>query len=158
REYGFESWAKLKHHVETLGQRAAPEIRPAAPAPQGVADRYANLAQDLVAAHESGDAAAIQRLNEHHGRAFTWDDVRAEVWHNVYKVRQAGGRPGSFAIEDAQWLMARQAGFGNWTAFLNAVAAGTPPLGEVYMVDPKENAIAPRRKLSGKDWDAVLAV
>jgi len=67
------------------------------------------LAKDLVAAYESGDAAAIQRLNDHYGRSFTHDDVRADIWHSVYKVRQAKGRPGCFALEDAQEFVARDA-------------------------------------------------
>src|SRR6266404_5806166 len=64
--------------------------------PRGSAEYHEALAKDLVAAYESGDAAAIQRLNDHYGRSFTHDDVRADIWHSVYKVRQTKGRPGCF--------------------------------------------------------------
>jgi len=157
REYGFESWPKLKYHVETLARAhasaASPVIAPP-PAPRGSVEYHEQLAKDLVAAYESGDAAAIQRLNVHYGRAFTHDDVRAEIWHSVYKVRQVKGRPGCFVLADAQEFMARHAGFGNWTAFLNA--GGNPPPGEPYAIDGTR--IAPRRNLSDRDWDTLIAV
>jgi hypothetical protein len=157
REYGFESWPKLKHHVElasrTNAQAAIPATAPA-PSPRDSADYLENLARDLVAAYESGDAAAIQRLNEHYGQSFTHGDVRAAVWHNVNKVRQAQGRPGCFTLPDAQELIAQQAGFGNWMAFVNS--GGTPPVAAPYAIDGKR--ISPRRNLSDKDWDTLIAI
>ena len=157
REYGFETWLKLKRHVESLARSdaasAGPTDAPAAP-PRGSPEYHESLAGDLVIAYESGDAAAVQRLNAHYERTFTWDDVRAEVWHSVYKVRQAKGRPGCFALADAQEFMAREAGFGNWTAFLKA--GGAPPPGDPWSIDGKK--VSPRRKLSDKDWDQVIAL
>jgi len=152
REYGFESWPKLKQHVESLAQRPASSDEEASgPAPPG-AEQYEHLARDLVAAYESGDAAAIQRLNEYRGRSSTWDDVRADVWHSIYKVRRSKGQ--CFEFADAQEFLAREAGFGNWAAFVSA--KGAPPPGEAYTIDGTR--ISPRRRLSDKEWDALIAV
>ena len=120
---------------------------------EGAPQRFESLASDLVSVYETGDAAALQRLNEFRGRSSTWDDVRADVWHSVYKVRQAKGRPGSFELADAKEFLARQAGFGNWAAFVNA--GGVLP-GEPYTTDGAR--ISPRRSLSDTDWDALIAV
>jgi hypothetical protein len=152
REYGFESWPKLKRHVESLAPSSKEEVEHAS----GFADaeHFDNLAKNLVAAFESGDAAAIQRLNDHRGRTSTWEDVRADVWHGVYKVRQAKGRPGSFEIGDAQEFLAREVGHGNWGAFVKA--GGKPPAGEFFETDGSR--ISPRRNLSDHEWDALIAV
>ena len=152
REYGFESWPKLKRHVESLAPSSTEEAEEAS-ASAG-AEHLGTLARDLVAAFESGDAAALQRLNEHRGRTSTWEDVRADVWHSVYKVRQAKGRPGSFDVGDAQEFLAREVGHGNWSAFIKA--GGKPPAGEFFETDG--NRISPRRSLSDQEWDALIAV
>jgi hypothetical protein len=162
REYGFESWPKLKRHIEALARASAPSeltTTPAASSPvRPGAEYYEGLAKDFVVAWESGEPAALEKLNQYYRRSFTRDDVRAEVWRQVYKVRQAKARPGSFALEDAQWLMARDAGFGNWKSFLDAVLTGSPPPGEPYAIDSGEKRIAPRRNLSGQEWDTLIAV
>jgi len=152
REYGFDSWPKLKHHIESLAQHQANSDEEASRPARPVAEEYMHLAGDLVAAYESGDAAAIQRLNEYRGRFSTWDDVRADVWHSVYKVRRAKGRPGCFELGDAQEFLAREAGFNNWTAFVNA--GGAPPPGEAYATDGLR--ISPRRRLSDQEWDTLI--
>jgi hypothetical protein len=162
REYGFKSWPMLKRHVQAFarsnasGSSAKPSNTPGALRLDS--DCFESLARDFVSAYDSGDPPALQRLNDFYSRSFTWDDLRAEVWRQVYKVRQAKARPGSFAIEDAQWLMARDAGFGNWDAFMNAAAAGSRSPGEPYAVDSKDNVIVPRRNLSNEDWETLIAV
>jgi hypothetical protein len=160
REYGFESWSRLKQHVESVRHPESP-AEPAAvdsvsaesESPIHTAEQYENLARDYVSAHESGDAAALQRLSQHYKRTLTQDDVRDGVWHRVYKVRQAKARPGCFSIADAQELMAREAGFGNWDDFVKA--NGAPPPGEPYAIEGK--SISPRRSLSDREWEQVIA-
>ncbi|MFO1498259.1 MAG: hypothetical protein U1G07_07700 [Verrucomicrobiota bacterium] len=116
------------------------------------------LANDYVRVYDTGEPQALQRLNAHYRRSFTWDDARAHVWRQVYKVRRGQGRPGSFAVEDAQWLMARETGFSNWGALLQAATAGTMPPGDCYVLDLKRSWIQPRRHLAPPDWDTILAV
>ena len=127
------------------------------PAPASV-QKYESLAQDLVTACASGDVAAMQRINEHYGRSETVDDVRATVWRLIYKVRRAKGAAEAFQAAEAQELIARTAGFPNWTALTEAAAKGAPPPGPAYAVNPKENKISPRRILTDREWDDLLAV
>ncbi|HUP44186.1 MAG TPA: hypothetical protein VM779_01605 [Thermoanaerobaculia bacterium] len=142
REHGFAGWTALKTAVTT---------RPAS-------DRDAGqLARDLVAAHDSGDAAVLERLSRHYGRPLTHEDVRASVWDRVYALRQrsSGGGEPHLEISEAQELLAREAGFGNWAAFMEA-AAGRPAPGAAYEIDRKENAIRPRRALKGGEWESLI--
>ena len=105
----------------------------------------------------TGDADAIQRINQHYGRSSTVDDVRAIVWRLMYKVRQAKGAAESFQLPEAQELIARTSGFPNWTALTEAAAKGAPPPGPPFMIDAEQNAIGPRRIPSEKDWDEMIA-
>ena len=56
-------------------------------------DDYERLAQDLVLAYDTQDVAALQRLNGHYRRTFTFDDLAAEIWRRVF-TPSANGRPG----------------------------------------------------------------
>src|SRR5262245_44821403 len=116
REYGFESWAHLKRHVESVCRALGPtetsaeaSANPDSDLRLATPEQYEALARDYVSAYEHGDALALQRLSQHHRRTVTHADVRDGVWHRVYKVRQAQGRPGCFTVADAQELMAREA-------------------------------------------------
>src|SRR5687767_15785519 len=71
REYGFESWAKLKHHIE-----AAEPSR---------AEQYDQLATDLVSAFQ-GDVEALQRLNHVFGGTFTQDQLREKVQQRLSAI------------------------------------------------------------------------
>src|SRR5258708_7638294 len=59
REHGFESWAKLRRHVEAL--------RPA-----GI-ELFERLASDLAAAYTSGDEKTVRAINANFGTAFPTD-------------------------------------------------------------------------------------
>ena len=89
-EHGLDGWPALK---EALAAQAAER-----------------QAEDFVLAYNTGDAAALERLNRHYGLSSTWDDLRSQVWRGVYAVRQ--GKP--FDIAEARTLVARHAGFNNW--------------------------------------------
>ena len=56
RDYGFASWPRLVHHVESL--EAA-----------GRLDLYESLARDFLAAY-AGDTAALERLGAHFGDSY----------------------------------------------------------------------------------------
>ncbi|MEO8597021.1 MAG: ankyrin repeat domain-containing protein [Candidatus Solibacter sp.] len=115
----------------------------AAPSPAS-ADSYRQAAQDLVAAYE-GDAAALERLNRHYQRTFTMDDLKAEIWRRNYAFRQRSSRVAKNSVkpEEAQLIVAQDAGFGNFTALLAAAAAGNPPQVPPFSIDPMGERIAP---------------
>jgi hypothetical protein len=154
REYGYESWIALKLAVEKLrAASGAPLTR------LRTADEYDRLADDLVLAFDSHDEGALQRLNEHYERTFTFDDLWAEIWRRVYAFRQRSSKvpKNDLKLAEAQTLIAQDVGFGSWTALKRAVASGAPPV-PAYTIDTAENRIAPRRQLSDTEWDELIAV
>src|SRR5262245_48591153 len=122
------------------------------------ASDYENVARDWVRAFDAQDQPALQRLNEHYQRAFTFDDLFAEIWRRVYAFRQRSFRGGERRLlpAEAQLLVAQDVGFGNWETLLRAVATGAPPV-TAYAVDPLDGTITPRRRLSTSEWETLLA-
>ncbi len=90
---------------------------------------YERLARDLVLAHDTQDQAALQRLNAHYRRSFTFDDLAAEIWRRVYAFRQRSSRvPKNYLqLAEAQLLVAQDAGYGSWAALTDAAITGAPP-------------------------------
>jgi ankyrin repeat protein len=130
--------------------------RDAAPPDTPAATKYERLAQDMVTAYATGDADAMQRINAHYGRNASVEDLRAIVWRLIYKVRQAGGSSEAFGLAEAQELIARTSGFPSWTALIEWLAKGAPPR-PAYVVKREGPTIEPRRILTNKDWDEVVA-
>jgi hypothetical protein len=154
REHGHESWTSLRQALEQRSQDA--EL---SPAPPRTVDEYERLAADLVLAFDSQDAAALQRLNDHYRRSFTFEDLWAEIWRRIYAFRQRSSRvPKNYLqLAEAQMVIAQDAGFGSWDALTRAVATGAPPV-PPHAIDPVENRIGPRRPLSSSEWDEFIAV
>lgn len=146
REYGFNNWKELKLAVQDL-------------ATSRTVGAYEQAARDFVDAYK-GDAAALERLNRHYARSFTFADVKAEIWRRDYAFRQRSSRvPENYlAFEEAQLLVAQDAGFGSWHKLIGAIAAGAPPQGAPYALDTKENRIQPSRRMSAADWDDLVAI
>lgn len=153
REYGFEGWADLKRAVETpTGDAGTP--------PRAVtAEEYGRLANDFVLAFDSRDDEALRRLNEHYHRSFSHDDVWAEVWRRVYAVRQRSSRvqKNFLRLDEAQTVVAQDAGFGGWESLTRPFGTGAPPV-PAFEIDATENHAAPRRHLGGDEWDELIAV
>jgi hypothetical protein len=146
REHGFENWKELKLAVQGMAASRKTEA-------------YEQAARDFVGAYD-GDAAALDRLNGHYGRSFTLADLKAEIWRRDYAYRQRSSRvpKNYFPIEEAQVIIAQDAGFGSWEKLMAALAAGTPPQGAPYALDSKDNRIGPRRRMSAADWDELIGV
>jgi hypothetical protein len=160
REHGFESWAKLKHHIE---ERDRPRV-----------EQYESVAKDLLGACQ-GDAAALQRLHDlfgnsftRSGRPFTTDQLRAKVRERLSAIPGATTPTGDLTLPDAQLLVARQYGFENWVNLVASMAqprddprsvphgsSSTPPF---YRINWKQNTIEPGVLVSDKDWDTVFAL
>jgi hypothetical protein len=154
REYGYQDWTALteavsRGQIETPGGALA--LRSHA--------EFDQLATDFVAAFEAGDEAALARVNECYRRAFTFDDLTAEVWRRVYAYRQRAFRSGHrehLDVGEAQTIIAQDAGYGSWSVLTRAVTTGARPV-PPFEIDEKENAIAPRRRLTDAEWDALVA-
>lgn len=154
REYGFENWAKLVHHIETIN-------------PAERQTRYENLAMDFVAAY-SGEAEALERLNEQLPRLVTLDELRGLVTERLGRSSELENGTVEFTFADAQFIVARQHGFDDWAKFLQSLAqppsdlrstsisqSATPPF---YKIDWKNNSIEPGPLMSDQDWDLLFAV
>ena len=135
-----------------------------APADASPADElrvhYESLAAALVAAYDSGDAAGLEVLRKHYELPLRHEDVRAFVWQRVYDLRQRSSRGGEpyLALDEARELIAREAGFGNWTEFVEATARGQRPPGAPYQINWKDRRIAPRRRLAADEWETLFGV
>jgi hypothetical protein len=134
-EYGHESWTALTRAL------APPD--------------YDRLAHDFVQAF-ARDEAALARLNAHYRRAFGFDDLWADIWRRVYSFRQRAFREPSQALrlDEAQTLVAQDAGYGSWDALMRAGAGGDPPIPAHAIED---RTIAPRRQLRPSEWDDLIA-
>src|SRR5262249_4519005 len=92
-------------------------------------------------------------------RLFTFEDLWAEVWRRTYSFRQRAFKsPDDKAlhVEEAQTLVAQDAGYGSWKALTEAAATGAPPV-PPFAIDDAEDAIGPARMLNPSEWDAVIA-
>jgi hypothetical protein len=59
------------------------------------------------------------------------------------------------ALDEAQLMIAQDAGFGSWDALLQSQSTGAAPI-PPYEVDAKDNRIAPRRTLIADEWDRFI--
>lgn len=155
REYGFESWAKLKHHVE-------------AQLPLGL-EQHEGLARDLAAVYRTGDAAAAQRLNDLFHSSLDVEQIRQFIKDRLLTAFPDGeARVASFDVPDARMVVARLYGFDDWQEFVASSArkepepdgdrvplSSTPPF---YSVDRVRGTIEPRQPMSDRDWDVLIGV
>jgi hypothetical protein len=146
RERGFAGWTDLKAAVAA---RATVESDGA----------YEQMAVDLVAAHDFRDAVALERLGRHYRRTLTQEDVRAEAWGRVYALRQRAAESGERRLElvEAREMIAREEGFGNWAALIDAKRAGRPAPGRAYQIDRVDSVVSARRVLVPAEWEDLLA-
>jgi hypothetical protein len=158
REYGFESWPKLKHHIEAIR-------------PPGM-EHFQQLAAELAAAYSTGDSAAIRQINWNYGTSFAWDHQPVEMQRVLTGWFAAETRTADLALSDAQRIVAHSYGFDAWHAFVQTLAlppdvparsersapafvSGAPPF---YTIDWNANSLSVRGPQSDRDWDTILAV
>ena len=123
RDYGFDSWPKLKRHVTAV---ARPEIA-----------QQDQIARDMVAAYHRRDEAAATRLNDLFHSALNADQIHAFLRDRLFHLPDGAERIARFDARDARLLVARLYGFEDWDGFLASSAGGaaaapgissTPPL------------------------------
>ena len=143
REYGFESWPRLVHHVQTVLS-------------SGRLAQFEQLADDFLAGY-AGDGAALERLGTHFGDSYSAEQLRERVRDRIEGLRGGAGEP---TLPDMRLLVARHYGFESWAALAEGLAqppedAGAPPF---YRIDVRSNTIEPRPPLTDPDWDTIFAV
>ena len=150
-EYGYESWMALTQAVGRPSDARAET-------PLLSIDQYERAAADFVLAFNARDETALDRLNAWYERAFTFDDLWAEVWRRVYAFRQRAfrGSPNELLVDEARLIVVQDAGFGSWEALERATATGAPRM-VAFVVDRREHRIEPKRRLTDAEWDDLIA-
>jgi hypothetical protein len=155
REYGFESWAKLAHHIEAI--HLSDRLQP-----------YELLVKDIVLVCRSDDAEALQRIENLLGRTYPYPDRRTRLEKQLVSLSGPVSRIADITPAEAQLIVAREFGFQDWAKLVESVAqppndprsaplgiSATPPF---YKIDWKESILEPRPPLSDKDWDTIFGV
>ncbi len=146
RGHGFETWAKLKHQLESARQSGPAE--------------YQRLAADLLAACQ-GDIEALQRVHQAFGAEFTrastpYDcaQLRAKVEERLASI----GVPFDNSLDAAQIFLARQFGFESWPGLMGSLKSTSPKTVEslLYTINWKENTIE-AGGVSDRDWDVIIS-
>jgi len=152
RDYGFASWPRLVHHVESVLSSARLE-------------QFEQLANDILAGYR-GDVDALVRLIAHYGAGHAPDQFRERVRSRVNDAR--GSAIGDPTLTDVRQLVAHDYGFDTWDALAQGLAqppnanadvrlglSSTPPF---YALDAARSTIEVRPPLSDRDWDTIFAV
>ena len=154
REYGFESWPKLVHHIQAS---QTPDLQ-----------QHQRIAEDLVAAYNSADAEVLTRLNDLFHSSLNIQQIRDFIRDKLFNLPNAAQRTDNFTLPDAQLVVARLYGFQNWSELVQSsnaaeqdlrsaavVLSSRPPF---YRIDWTNNSIEPRQPMSTKDWENVCDV
>jgi hypothetical protein len=152
REYGFDSWPKLVHHVEAV---ASPD-----------AAQQEQIARDMVTAYRDRDEAAATRLNDLFHSSLNVEQIRDFIRQRLFPLPGGAERLANFGLPDARLLVAGLFGFESWDALLASTSkhAGIDALTGVssrppfYRIDAATGVIAPQQPMSSRDWDSVIAV
>jgi len=91
REYRFESWPKLKLHVQALAQR--PLDRPSL-------EQYERIAESLRQAYSTGDQTAMEVVWNHFGHRRTWETMRRYVALDLGKAPHPDQAPADITLSD----------------------------------------------------------
>ncbi|MGH7554261.1 MAG: hypothetical protein ACREMQ_14735 [Longimicrobiales bacterium] len=153
REYGFESWPKLVHHVESLN-------------PEGL-EQFESIARDFVAAFQ-GDADALARLNERFSDTKTVEELRHMVQERQRRLGVDAADTPAYTLAQARQHVANALGFENWDSLAASVRQkpgdprtaprGLSPHPPFYRIDWSTNTLEPRQPLTEKDWDDIVDV
>jgi hypothetical protein len=153
REYGFESWPRLVHHVEAVN---SPEL-----------DHFDGIARDFVAAY-TGDADALARLNDRFPDTKDLEQLRRMVQQRHSKLADDADAAAEFKLPDARLFVAKALGFEGWDSLIASLATPatdprTAPQGlstrpPFYKVDWTAKRLEPRQPLAERDWDTIIGV
>jgi ankyrin repeat protein len=139
--------------------------KPATSPPPPDLATYERLAQSLLFAFETGQADAMGHLREHYGGTVTWDELRAMVRQRLGAAPERDRPDGYFALPHARLLVAREAGFDNWTDLVRALQEGTTGSTPLAQPWPEPDMTAPgtiqpvemRTPFPVKLWDGVMS-
>lgn len=151
REHGFESWPRLVQHIQTVQ-------------PVNL-EQHNRLAEDLVAAYNTADPAAVERLNNLFHSSLNIEQIRDFVRDKLFGLARIDEQ---LTLANAQLLFSRLYGFKNWEEFVESsnkpprdlrsapvVSSSRPPF---FRIDWSNKSISPEQPMSKNDWQNLLAV
>jgi Leucine-rich repeat (LRR) protein len=149
REYGFETWPKLKRHIESLKPLTTegPNLK-----------QFERIAQDLLKAYRTGETRAMQTVWTHFGHRRTWEVMRRYVLLDLGRGSEKTEM--DISLVDAQLLVARGHGFESWESLVEYLArlpegrvmiAGKPV--KVFSIDNEGGRQTVARV---REWETVL--
>ena len=154
REYGFASWPKLVHHVESVLSSAR-------------LGEFEQLASDILAGY-GGDVDALRRVAAHYAVSWVPDQVRERLQRRVEDFRGiAASDGGDLTLEEVQRFVAHEYGFDSWQSFAQGLAqppavggahiglSSTPPF---HRIDAEQRTMEVRPPLSDRDWETIASV
>jgi len=152
REYGFDDWAGLARHVDTIN-------------PPGL-HRLEALAEDVATAYTSGNLDAIREINWANGTAFVWERDVTLMQQRLPAWFASEQRTRELAVADARHLVARQSGFDDWPALVKSLAtsassrtrAATADSSSFYRINDEQNTLEMTGPLAEPHWDVVIEV
>jgi hypothetical protein len=119
------AWATRRGHARVVA--LLNEFKTTGKAPGRAVSEYERLAADLGEAFRTGDAPALQRLQDHYqpDRALTKGRVREQVRQRLEKPAnpENESESGELAMDDARLMVARTHGFENWEELVKHAAA-----------------------------------
>jgi hypothetical protein len=153
REYGFESWPKLVHHVEAASSSELAS--------------FDSVAHDFVAAY-SGDTGALARLNERFSESKDLEQLQRMVNERRSKWANEANPAADFTLPQARLLVAGAQGFESWDGLVASLATpasdprsaphGLSTRPPFYKIDWNAKRLEPRQALTEQDWDTLLGV
>jgi hypothetical protein len=153
RDYGFDSWPKLVHHVEAL---ASAEVA-----------QQDRIARDMAAVWHRGDTAAAERLNDLFHSRLDVDRIRHFIQDRLFHLPDGAARIARVDARDTRLLVARMYGFENWDEYLQSAlrrrdeargAAGLSAAPPFYRLDEARGVISPQQPMSSRDWDTLIGI
>lgn len=146
RERGYASWIEL-----------STALPPAAVSTTASLPQHDAVARALQIAYAADDEEAIARVREFYEAPLSHADVRAIVWQRIRRVREQQGAAAAFTLEEARDMVARDRGYGGWSALSAALQSVSPiPPAPAFAVRREELAASPIRVMSSRDWDALI--
>src|SRR3954469_21164774 len=88
RDYGFDSWPRLVHHVEAL---VSPDVQ-----------QHDQIARDMVAVHRAGDVDAARRLNDLFHSDLDVEQIRRFIDQRLWHLPGGQERLAAFGPADAR--------------------------------------------------------
>lgn len=131
REYGFPSWAALKHEIERRTAERQTRVFVTD------SDYYDDRAAGLVSAHQAGVPQALAQIRDWHPR---FADASDE------EIRRS-----AFDVEAARLVYARQHGTASWPHLMDHLRA----IAHREVIEPFREAF---EALRGQHWDRLSAI